>query len=76
MNPNQINQIVQMIGMVNNPESFLQNAIKSNPQIQPMLNQIQQSGMNPTEFLKNYAQNNHIDLSPIMDILNKKGVKF
>lgn len=76
MGPNNINQIIQMIGTINNPEQALQNMIKSNPQMQAMINQVQQSGMNPTAYLQNYAKQNNIDLSPIKDMLNQKGVKF
>lgn len=76
MGPNQINQIVQMLGMVNNPEQFLQNAIKNNPQMAQIMKQVQNSGMGATGFLEQYAKQNNIDLTPIKDMLNKRGVKF
>ena len=76
MNPNNINQLIQMLGAINNPEQALQGMMKNNPQMKAMMTQIQQSGMNPTAFLQNYAKQNNIDLSPIKDMLNQKGVKF
>ena len=76
MNSMNINQLIQMIGMINDPQVALQNMIKSNPQVQPMINQIKQNGGNPTDFLKNFAKQNNIDLKPIANILSKRGIKF
>lgn len=71
-----INQIIQMIGTINNPNQALQRIIMQNPQFRGLLNEIKKSGSNPTQYLKEYAQKNNIDLTPINDILNSKGVKF
>ena len=74
-NNNFINAIMQMIGGNMNPQQILQNMMNQNPQVRAMMNQIQQSGMSPQEYLNQYAKQNNIDLNnnPLVQMLRKQG---
>jgi hypothetical protein len=37
---------------------------------------MQQSGMNPKDFVLQFAKQNNIDLSPIISQLNQRGIKL
>ena len=53
-----------------NPNQIIQNIVSQNPQAKVLLNQIQQSGMSPQQFMKQYAKQNNIDLSPFANMIN------
>lgn len=53
-----------------NPNQIIQNIVSQNPQARVLLNQIQQSGMSPQQFMKQYAKQNNIDLSPFANMIN------
>ena len=53
-----------------NPNQIIQNIASQNPQARVLLNQIQQSGMSPQQFMKQYAKQNNIDLSPFANMIN------
>lgn len=45
----------------NNPQSFIQNILKSNPQAQNLINTMKTSGLSPKDFFYQYARQKGID---------------
>lgn len=76
MNNNIINFILQAIGGGVNPQQVIQQMIQQNPQVQPFFNQMQQSGMSAKDFVMQYAKQNNIDLTSIIQQLNQRGIKL
>lgn len=72
MSNNIINFVLQTLGARVNPQQL----IAQNPQAQILMNQMQQSGMNMRDFTLQYAKQNNIDLSPIIQQLNQRGIKL
>ena len=63
-----------MSGM--NPNQIMQNVIQSNPQAQVILNQMQQSGMTPRQYVMQLAKQNNINLNPMINMLKQRGFKL
>lgn len=72
MNNNIINFILQTMTSGINPQQLIQ----QNPQMQILMNQMQQSGMNMRDFTMQYAKQNNINLEPIIQQLNQRGIKL
>lgn len=76
-NPNNIyNMLSQMLGMGNNPQQIFQNMINTNPQMQIIFNQMQQSGLSPKEYALQYAKQNNININPMIQMLSQRGIKL
>ena len=73
---NIINFVLQAMSGNANPNQVIQQMIQQNPQAQPFINQMQQSGMNPKDFVLQFARQNNIDLTPIISHLNQRGIKL
>jgi hypothetical protein len=71
-NNNILNFVLQTMTNGINPQQL----IAQNPQAQALLNQMQQSGMNMRDFTLQYAKQNNINLEPIIQQLNQKGIKL
>ena len=69
---NLINQILQMVSNGINPQQL----IAQNPQAQVLFNQMQQSGMSIKDFTLQYARQNNINIQPILQQLNQRGIKL
>ena len=54
-----------------NPQAFLNNYIKSNPQLQNIYNMFQNSNKSPKEFFYYIAQQKGIDPDTILKLLNE-----
>lgn len=77
MNNNDIAQfILQTISNGQNPQQVIQQMINQNPQAQILFNQMKQSGMSIKDFTLQLAKQNNVNLQPILNALNQKGVKF
>lgn len=61
MNPLQI--FSGFLNMGNNPQQIAQMIISQNPNLQAVLNHMQQSGMNPLQFAMQYAKQNNININ-------------
>jgi hypothetical protein len=72
MNNNIINFILQTMTSGINPQQLIQ----QNPQMQVLMNQMQQSGMSMRDFTLQYAKQNNINLEPIIQQLNQRGIKL
>jgi hypothetical protein len=64
MNNNIINFILQTMTSGINPQQLIQ----QNPQMQVLMNQMQQSGMSMRDFTLQYAKQNNINLEPIFEV--------
>ena len=67
-----INQILQIMSNGVNPHQLIQ----QNPQAQILFNQMQQSGMNIKDFTLQFARQNNINIQPILQQLNQRGIKL
>lgn len=70
------NNIFQMLLSGMNPQQVMQNVIQSNPQAQVILNQMQQSGMTPQQYVTQLAKQNNINLNPMLSVLRQRGFKI
>lgn len=70
------NNIMQMLMGGMNPNQIMQNIMRQNPQAQVILNQMQQSGMSPQQYVQQLAMQNNINLNPMLNMLRQRGYKF
>ena len=70
------NNIMQLLMRGMNPNQIMQQVMRSNPQAQVVLNQMQQSGMTPQQFVQQLARQNNVNLNPILNMLRQRGIKF
>ena len=75
-NNNPMKQMLQMLSMSNNPNQVVQMLAQQNPNVQAILNQMQQSGMTPQQFAMQYARQNNIDINQVANAFRKLGGKF
>lgn len=75
-NNNPMQQMLQMLSMSNNPNQVVQMLAQRNPNVQAILNQMQQSGMTPQQFAMQYARQNNIDINQVANAVRKMGGKF
>lgn len=70
------NNILQMLMSGQNPQMVMQNIIRQNPQAQVVLNQMEQSGMTPQQFVMQLAKQNNVNLGPMINMLRQRGYKI
>ena len=75
-NNNPMQQMLQMLSMSNNPNQVVQMLAQRNPNLQAILNPMQQSGMTPQQFAMQYARQNNIDINQVVNVFRKMGGKF
>lgn len=75
-NNNPMQQMLQMLSMSNNPNQVVRMLAQQNPNVQAILNQMQQSGMTPQQFAMQYARQNNIDINQVANAFRKTGGKF
>lgn len=68
-------QILMQMMSGGNTQAMLQNAMKQNPQLQAVLNQQKQSGMSMEQYVRQLAQQNGVDINPMIQFLNQRGIK-
>lgn len=76
MNGNPMQMVMQMLMSGNNPQQLANQLVQSNPQMNAIANQMRQSGMQPMEFLQNYARQNGKDIQPLLNMLSKRGINL
>lgn len=72
---NNLMMLMQMLQGGKNPEVLVQNMIKSNPQLNGIVQQAQKSG-DVKKFVMQYAKQRNIDIGPLMDMVNNRGIKM
>lgn len=76
-NPNNlINSIMQLMQMGQSPEVLIQNMVRQNPQLQVMFNQQQQSGMDWKSFVMQLARQQNVDITPVLQSFQQKGIRL
>ena len=60
----------------NNPQQVVNNMIMQNPQYQILFNQVRSSGLSMKDYVIQYARQNNINLQPVFNFLNQKGIKL
>lgn len=73
---NFIANLINIIRNNSNPNVYINNLIRQNPQIRTLLNQQRQSGMTWEQFTMQLAKQNNIDINPVIQGLNNNGIKF
>lgn len=73
---NPMNFLMQMMGMGNNPQQIIDGMVKQNPQMSVIMNQMKSSGMNPKDFVIQYAKQNNIDVGPLVNMMGQRGIKL
>ena len=76
MQQNPINTLMQLISMGNNPQKVTEQILYQNPQVRTVFNQMQQSGLTPQQFVFQYAKQNNINIQPLINMLNQRGIKL
>lgn len=73
---NFIANLINIMRSNSNPNVYINNLIKQNPQIRTLINQQRQSGMTWEQFTMQLAKQNNIDINPVIQGLNNNGIKF
>lgn len=73
---NVINNVLQILGVNQDPNQIIQQMLRQNPQAQILFNQMQQSGMSMKDFTLQYARQNNINIDAILNSLSQRGIKF
>jgi hypothetical protein len=68
--------IMQILNTGVNPQFTLQQLVSQNPQLQVMLNQAQQSGMSPRDYVLQFAKQNNINIQPLVSMLGQRGIRL
>lgn len=68
--------LTQLLSMGTNPQQIIQSMANRNPQVNALLNQMQQSGLTPQQFVMQYAKQNNINIQPYINAMNQRGIKF
>ncbi len=76
MQQNPMNMLMQMLSMGNNPQQIIQSMTAQNPQVQAVFNQMQQSGMTPQQYAMQYAKQNNINIQPLVNMMNQRGIRL
>lgn len=71
MNNSPINIFQNMLRMGTNPQQIEQMIMQQNPQLQVIANQMKQSGMQPMDFVMQYARQNNINPNMINQLVNQ-----
>lgn len=70
-----MNALMTLITMDNNPEQMVENMVKTDPNANAVIQQVQQSGMSMKDFTINYAKKNRINIQPLISMMSQKGIK-
>ena len=68
-NLQQVRQMINMFRNANNPQQLLQNMMSRNPQLQSVMNYINQNGGNPKDAFYKMANEKGIDPEEILKML-------
>ncbi len=75
-NQNPMNFLMQIMNSGNNPQQIIDGMIKQNPQIQVVLNQMKSSGMQPKDYVMQLAKQQGVDITPMINMFNQRGIKM
>lgn len=69
---NEINEIMQLLSCGGNPQMFIQNMARNNPQISAILQQQSSSGMSIEQFVRQYAKQTGVNIDPLINMAFKR----
>ena len=69
-------QILQMMMQGGNPQAFMQNMLRQNPQMNAIFNQQKNSGLSMEQYARQYAKQNNIDIDQLISNMQQIGRKF
>lgn len=69
-------QILQMMMQGGNPQAFMQNMLRQNPQMNAIFNQQKNSGLSMEQYARQYAKQNNIDINQLLNNIQQMGRKF
>lgn len=75
-NQNPMNFLMNLMSMGNNPQQIINNVINQNPQMQVAINQMKSSGMSTKDYVLQYARQNNINIQPIIQMMNSRGINI
>lgn len=70
-----MNLLMNLMMGGNSPQQIVQNLARQNPNVNAILNQVNNSGMSMKDFTMQYAKQNNINIQPFVDMMSKKGIK-
>ena len=70
-----MNLLMNLMTGGNSPQEIVQNLARQNPNVNAILNQVNNSGMSMKDFTMQYAKQNNINIQPFVDMMSKKGIK-
>lgn len=73
-NPNLL-PILQLMQNGGNPQQVLQNMLRSNPQMQQVINQMKSSGLGAEQYVRNLARQYNIDIEPMIQSFKQRGFR-
>lgn len=73
---NPLASLLQMVSSGTNPQQIFQHMVNNNPQLAPVINQMRQSGMSPQQFVAQLARQNNINIQPLVQNLQQRGIKL
>ena len=73
---NPLASLLQMVNSGTNPQQIFQHMVNTNPQLAPVINQMRQSGMSPQQFVAQLARQNNINIQPLVQNLQQRGIKL
>ena len=75
MNRNeQLNKLFELARQGKKPKEIMQYFVDNDKQLQILINQAKQSGMEPKDYVFQYAKQNNINLNPIFEMFIRNGV--
>lgn len=75
MNNNMLSMLMQMMGG-SNPQQMVQNIITRNPQMNAILQQQKNSGLNMEQYVRQIAKQRNIDIEPMIKMMRQRNIKF
>ena len=76
MQQNPMNVLMQLMSMGSNPQQITNQILNQNPQMKVAFNQMQQSGMSTKDYVMQYAKQNNIDIQPLVNMMNQRGIRL
>lgn len=68
--------LAQMMQARQNPQMIINNMIRNNPQARMLINQVQDSGLSPKEYFRQFAHQNNIDINQLSNMMSQFGIRL
>lgn len=71
-----IQDMLSLINKNTDPRALTNALLSRNPRLQPLFNQMKQSGMSEKDFVLAYCRQNNINVEPIVQMFKNKGINL